>query len=123
LVTAAAATVGLKAGEEVELTLNVTRNHGHASALTIEADGLPEGVHIAPAEIPADAKGEWKLTFESTKENVEPGCVPMRLRYRESGSDGPFTMIECSLKGTNAAAGEMLINATVDLWLTLGKKQ
>lgn len=124
LVTAAADNVVLKAGEKVELALNITRHHGHAGALTIEADGLPEGVRLAPAEIPADSKGEWKLTFESTNESVEPGCLPMRLRYRESGSsDLPFTTIEYSLKGTNADAGEMLINATAELWLILAKKK
>ncbi|MEZ5324803.1 MAG: hypothetical protein R3F19_07045 [Verrucomicrobiales bacterium] len=121
-ITAATDALVLKPGEKAELALTITRHHGYASAMTLAAEGLPEGIHISPTEIPADAKGEWKLTIESTEENAEPDCLPFQLRFRESGSEQPFTTIEHPIKGTNADAGELLVNATPDLWLTLSKK-
>jgi hypothetical protein len=122
-VTAAADSLTLKQGGKIELTLNVTRVHGHAAALALESEGLPEGITLTPAEIPGDAKGEWKLTLESSSDSkLEPSCNPFCLKIHEP--DGAPLPVRHSLKGTNADAGEMLINETPDLWLTIeGEKE
>lgn len=121
-VTAAADAITVQRGATAELTLNVTRLHGHATALAVAAEGLPEGITVSPAEIPADAKGEWKLTLTASAE-AAPNCRPFRLVTRPAQIDaggGPGTPVEFPLKGATSEAGDMLINSTSTLWLRIG---
>lgn len=118
--TAAADSLTLKPGEKTEFTLNITRKNGHAAALALKVENPPEGILFNPAEIPADAKGEWKLTLESSPDaKAEPSCTPIRIYVHETDKEDVSTLIHHPIKGTNAEAGEMLINQTPDLWLTV----
>jgi hypothetical protein len=107
----------LEAGKSVEVKVTVTRLHGFDSHLLAVADGLPDGVISTTQPVPA--KGDVTLKFSAT-DAAKPASQPFRVLAIAPDLDPPAVRVAVAhLKGQNTAAGDLLINQTDKIWLTL----
>ncbi|MBM3838680.1 MAG: hypothetical protein FJ398_12095 [Verrucomicrobia bacterium] len=107
----------LEPGKSVEVKATVSRLHGFAANLLVVADGLPDGVTSTTATV--SSKGEATLKLSAT-DDAKPANQPFRVLAIAPDLDPPaIRTAAANLKGQNTAAGDLLINQTEKLWVTV----
>jgi hypothetical protein len=114
-VLASADAFSVKAGAETELALTLTRLHGHAAPLRLEATGLPPGVSLAPADLPPKSGPATAKLVAAPDAAAWTG--PFRLTVREEGAAAPI-LVRATFQ-TGDSRGDYLVNEHPDLWLTV----
>jgi hypothetical protein len=105
----------LNGTKTAELTVNLTRDDGHAAALELIAPDLPEGVSWKSETIPAKT-GPFKVTF-SAAATAKPFQGPIHLQLRETAASKPLSIARTWQN--EESRGDYLINETADFWLTV----
>jgi hypothetical protein len=103
-------------GKSVDLTVNLTREDGHAAALELLAPDLPAGVTWKAEAFPAKT-GPFKVTFTAAA-TAAAFQGPIHLQLKETGSPRPPLSIVKTWQ-TEESRGDYWINETADLWLTV----
>ncbi len=94
----------------LEITVPITRHHGHASPVTIQAVGLSESYACQPVTIEKDAK-EAKLTI-TAKENAQGHIFKISAK-----SEVDEMTVYHALKGKYAEQGALFLNQLTTFWI------
>ncbi|MFM8360105.1 MAG: PPC domain-containing protein, partial [Verrucomicrobiota bacterium] len=120
--TLADSAITLTPGRTNDVKLTLTRSHGFAAKLAVEAKSLPPGVRALPLDVPE--KGN-EVTFQLVAEtNAPPFSGPFQIVLREpdSGREHPVVQ-ELVSRGENNGVPQgyqRLVRETLDrLWLTV----
>ena len=116
--TLAGGVLAIAPGKKQEVGVKVARKYGFAGELEVTVDGLPAGITAAPAAV--NEKGEAKVVFEAAG---DAACANVPLTFRVGGKGKPEGGVRCRIdfKGTNADAGDLLLDFTERGWLTVLK--
>lgn len=110
--------VRLEAGKTADLKVNVSRLNGFGESLVAFADGMPAGISSTTASLPVKS-GEVILKLSAT-EDAKSANQSFRVLIISPNLDSPQVRVGVAkLKDKNAAAGDLLINETEDIWLTV----
>ena len=118
-----AATVGghtfrVEPGKTVELPVTASRPKFYQGPVNVVVSGLPDGVTTAPAPVSPDSD-EVKLTL-SAAANAPPANQPFQVVIIATDPTAPqASAARAAVHGQNAAPGELLLNETDQLWLTV----
>ncbi len=112
--TAAAHALTVKAGEKTEFKIKATRKYGFAEKVSAAFESLPQGVTAKPVEVP-EKGGEITLVLEAAAD-APASSQPISVRIGDA-------IVTHSIKGAHADAGDLLINETSELWLTVIAKK
>lgn len=105
-------------GKTSELKLNVSRLHGFEGTLVAIVEGLPGGVSSTTAMVPAKG-GEVKLSLIASEE-AKPSNSPIRALVVATDPRKPEVRVVASkLKGKNTPAGDLVVNESESIWLTV----
>jgi hypothetical protein len=108
----------LEPGKSIDLKVNVSRLHDFRENLIVAADGLPEGVVSTAVNVP-EKGGAVTVTLSASAE-AKPANQPIRLLAIAANPDAAqVRLATVNLKGQNAAAGDLQINHTESIWLTV----
>ena len=108
----------LNGGKTAELTVNLTREDGHAAGLELVCPDLPEGVSWKAEAIPGKT-GPFKVTF-SAAATAKAFQGPVHLQLRPTGDASSATpQAIVRTWQTEESRGDYLINETADFWMTV----
>jgi hypothetical protein len=118
--TAGGTAYAIKAGQKLEIAVNVERRHGFTGDLEVGAADLPPGITAPPVAVPE--KGETKLVLEAAADAASAN-VPFTLWVgaKEAAED---LRVPCrfEVKGATTEPGDLLVSSSDRAWLTvLGK--
>jgi hypothetical protein len=119
-VSTAAGVYAVTPGQPLEIAVTVTRRYGYEGALEAGIEGLPPGVTAATVEV--SGKGEAKLVLEAATD-APPANGPVTIWAGPMGDSAARVPCRFELKGTNAEAGDLLVNHTERGWLTVVEKK
>lgn len=107
----------IEPGKNIEVKVTVSRLNGFTANLLAVADGLPEGITSTSGQV--SSKNEITLKL-SAADAVKPANQSFRLLMIAPDQDPPtIRAAVANLKGQNTAAGDLLINQTDKIWLTV----
>ncbi|MBI4663156.1 MAG: PPC domain-containing protein [Verrucomicrobia bacterium] len=112
----------VEAGKTSEIKVNVSRLNGFNDTLLVVASDLPEGISCTTGNVSAKG-GEITVKLSAT-EDAKPASQPFRVLAIAPATENPQVRVAtANLKGQNAAAGDLLINQTDKIWLTVIPKR
>ena len=112
----------VEAGKGVDIKLNVSRLNGFAGDLLVVADGLPAGVSGTTAKV-SEKGGDVVLKLSAADDAKSANQVVRVLAIAPDLDAAQVHLAVANLKGQNAAAGDLLINQTDNIWLTVIPKR
>ena len=108
----------LEPGKTADMKVNVSRANEFRDSLIVVVEGLPDGVTSTAGSVPVKG-GDVTITL-SAKADAKPANLPIRVLALSTNPDAPRVRIAmASLKGTNSALGDLQINETDSVWLTV----
>lgn len=112
--------VRLEPNKTNEVKLTVTRLDGYTNTLRVQIGGLPAGIKVESAEVPADS-GDVKVTFLAAGDTPATN-QPLRILVQSTNSTPDVRAAMFDLRGKDPRF-EALINETDSLWLTVLPKE
>ena len=110
--------VRLRVGETQKLTATVTHPRYARGVTQLLAIDLPEGVTGTGGPVPPDG-GEVEVTI-SAGPSVQPSSQPFRVILMELGENVPrLTIARAPFEGHYAGRGELLLNESEQIWITV----
>jgi hypothetical protein len=111
-------TFRLQPGKSAEFTVSLVRPKFYEGPVTVTVIGLPDGVTGTAGPIPPEG-GRVTVTLNAAAE-AKPANQPFRVAVVAPNLAVPqVTVLTAPLKGRYAAAGELLLNETEHLWVTV----
>lgn len=116
-VTAAAHMLAVGRGLTNTLSISVTQLDGGITNLVASVSGLPDGVRVAPVDVPAKG-GEVKLATVAT-EMAQLGGFPIQAIVTVRDSEPPRARAAAFNLKSGPIPGDLLLNQIDQLWLTV----
>jgi hypothetical protein len=114
-------TFRLEPGGAIELAVTITRPKFYQGPLSVLTSGLPDGVTAAPMPAPTEGD-EVKLTLTAAPD-APPANQPFQVLVLASDpAAAQLTQAKAPVEGRHALPGELLLNETEELWLTVVRK-
>jgi hypothetical protein len=111
-------TFRLEAGQSLEFAVNVSRPKYYEGLVNLTVIGLPPGVVGTPGPIPPEG-GKVMVTL-SAAEGANPASQPFQVAIVLPNLAVPqVVLVKAPVTGKYAAPGELLINETDQLWVTV----
>jgi hypothetical protein len=116
-VTVAEHALRVEPGKTNEVKIEVSRFNGHTNTLHVVLEGLPEGVTARPNPVTTKSS-EVKVALSATAE-VQPTNQPIRILVQADDDSVPHMRPALFSLKPKDARGDVLINQTDQLWLTV----